>query len=197
MLQKYLTIASLLLIYNIFSYSEHKKDIETITTENIDSASSGRVKPLTYYDWDNGWWIGIKSGIQTNGGPIPERWTVLGLVEYRFAGIASIPIDFHVWRVRIRSYDGIKYQTYYSTYGSMGVGLKFRVYLKKINFYVQGSIGTGLGLNPLNLWYAIGSEYLLNDKFGIVIDLRKNWFPEYDYFTTIGINISFKKLIKQ
>jgi hypothetical protein len=176
------------IICNLFVFEELKGNSKTMFTDNPDTTNYINKRILTPYDLDKGWWIGLKSGVQTSGGPISERWTVLGLAEYRFASTVSIPIERHIWRWRRIIYDGIQYNTYFSTLQSLGVGLKFRIYINKVNFYLQGSFGTGIGPNPINLWYATGFEYLLNDKFGIVIDSRRNFYPEFNYFITIGVN---------
>lgn len=153
-----------------------------------ESGETTHPRPRTRYDLDAGWWLSLKPGFQTTNGIIGDKWSAVGTAEYRLRDAFSFPLDYHIWKSNVyEEKGGIPV-----TFGTVSLGLKVRGYIGDFNCSVQGSIGGGISLSPITMMYVVGSEYvILEKKLHLILEVRKNWYPEFDYFLLLGIGIKY------
>ncbi len=148
---------------------------------------------------DLGSWIGVRVGVQTNGGNLAERWAVAGMYEWRFSKVFSVPVEFYLFRDRGYVFNEIGHrQKVFETLPILSVGLKIRFGFRTVNAYVQGGMeyisGSGFFLTTPN--YAVGIEFFLTEKISLYSNIHKNIIPDYRHFITIGTNIKIDTFIR-
>ncbi len=110
--------------------------------------------------FDQGSWLGVRCGVQMNGGPIEDRWTLFGTYELRFGNPVSIPIELQYHR------------TEPDDLFLISAALKFRGRIfRNANVFAQGGIVTSAFGLPV--YYAFGSEIGLSQDMLACLNIQK------------------------
>ncbi|MCZ6775201.1 MAG: hypothetical protein O7D34_01950 [Ignavibacteria bacterium] len=125
-------------------------------------------------------WLGLRSGFQSNGGSIAERWTLFGLYEYRFPGAFSLPVEFQFVRGEEKNFFMFSAAGKLRTHAVGGW-----------NIYGQGGFGIGVpALVALHFHYALGLEILISDIVSVYANVKRtSYYPDLRDFISIGVNM--------
>lgn len=156
------------------------------------------IEAMRNYSHDMGSWIGIRGGVQTNGGNISERWTWSVAYEYRYSKFFSIPIELQFFNDRTIWWNGIEYIKYFETCPAMSVALKMRVPISKMNLFIQGGFQyiAGSGFYMRMPYYGAGFEIFFFERVSLYANIQKNLIPDYRHFLLIGVNVQITSFTK-
>jgi hypothetical protein len=156
------------------------------TQEQADSSSSIKIKYPSITD--EGWWIGMRIGLQTKGkieifrGTIEERWVLFVNGEYRFKNPFSYVVEYQIFRQK---------HQYQSTVSALNFGFKCRIYLSmylKVSTEGGFTLGKLGGYFPGDFYYGGGYEFFLDKKCALYSNVRTFIIPDYGYFLSLGLN---------
>jgi hypothetical protein len=166
------------------------------------TAENREIEKMRNASPDMGSWIGMRAGVQTNGGDVGERWAVTGMYEWRFTKVLSLPVEFSWFKHRVQGYaDRGNYLEFYKDFEErpiISVGLKIRMNFWKGNIYLQGGTEymSGSGFYMIMPYYAGGVEVFFTEKFSLYSNIHKNIVPDYKHFVTIGTNLMIDSVIR-
>ncbi len=147
---------------------------------------------LSPYSQDSGPWVGLRAGLESNGGNLSDRWTFSGFYELRSPNAFSVVIDYQLWRQRFEA-SGDNLQSHrLVTFGILDLGFKVRVFLGKMKLSIQGGIGTGISISPFSLHYGAGVEIPINRDWSVTLNQKRFDYPEIGHFFFVGMQARWK-----
>lgn len=156
------------------------------------------IEEMRNYTHDMGNWIGMRSGFQTNGGPISERLTGSLVYEYRYSQKYSIPVELQLFKHHKNWWNGISQLSFYENRFAMSIAFKARIFVPKGNIFLQGGLQAiaGSGLSLMLPYYGIGLEIFIKEKISFYVNVQKNIIPDYKYFLLAGFNYQISSMLK-
>jgi hypothetical protein len=196
---RFLIVATMLaFLPSLQSLSQERRTADSVRQK----AENREIEKMRNASPDMGSWIGLRAGVQTNGGDVGERWAVTGMYAWRFTKVLSLPVEFSWFKHRVQGYaDRGNYVQFYKDFEErpiISVGLKNRMNFWKGNIYFQGGTEymSGSGFYMIMPYYAGGVEVFFTEKFSFYGNIRKNMIPDYKHFVTIGTNLMIDSVIR-
>jgi hypothetical protein len=191
----------IIILYVILSGISSAQDLlnnESTIIARQTVSDSNEIEQMREATFDRGHWLGIRGGVQTNGGDVGDRWSATGMYEWKYSNTFSLPVEFHLFRHRAYAYSEFgQYGKVLETRPILSVGLKARMNMQRLSPYIQVGLeylsGSGFFLTTPN--YAAGVEVFLSDKFVLYTNIRKSIVPDYYHFISLGFNYNIVPLI--
>jgi hypothetical protein len=175
------------------SSAQHVANNQSTDTIPPRSSNSQEIEEMRQAAVDRGHWIGLRIGVQTNGGEISDRWLAAGMYEWKYSNTFSLPVEIQLFRHRAYAYNEFgQLGKVIETRPILSVGLKARTKLGRLSPYLQVGLeylsGSGFFLTTPN--YAVGLEIFLSDRIVLYTNIRKSIVPDYYHFISIGFNLN-------
>lgn len=175
------------------SFAQRVANNQSTDTIPQRSSNSQEIEEMGQSAVDRGHWIGLRIGVQTNGGEISDRWLAAVMYEWKYSNTFSLPVEIQLFRHRAYVYNEFgQLGKVIETRPILGAGLKARTKLGPLSPYLQVGLEylSGSGFYLITPHYAVGLEIFLSDRKGLYTNIRKSLVPDYHHFISIGFNLN-------